>query len=74
MNGSVSFEQEPEILLVLDQVARRYNRTPAEVLEMDLWELSLCIACIVQFDATSAQLMKRINADGMPVFPVIQLN
>jgi len=43
------------------------------VLELDVWEMSLAFACIQQADATAAQLMKRINADSMPVFPVVVL-
>jgi|TARA_R100000455_G_C6273353_1_gene130898 hypothetical protein len=46
---------------------------PAQVLEMSVWEISLAFACIQQADATAAQLMKRINADSMPVFPVVVL-
>ena len=71
--GSASFEQEPETLLILDQVAKRYGLLPSDVLELDVWELSLCLACIMQSDATAAELMKRLNKDSMPVFPVVVL-
>ena len=73
LNGCDSFEQEPETLLILDQVAKRYGLLPSDVLELDVWELSLCLACIMQSDATAAQLMKRLNKDSMPVFPVVVL-
>ena len=72
-SGCRPFEQEPETLLVLDQVARRYGKLPHEILELPVWEMSLALACIMQSDATSAHLMKRLNADNMPVFPVVVL-
>jgi RecA-family ATPase len=73
LKGSAVFEKEPETLLVLDQVAKRYGKTPAEVLEMDVFDLSLCLACIMEADATAAHLMKKLNKDSMPVFPVVVL-
>ena len=73
MKGCGPFENEPETLLILDQVAKRYGLLPSDVLELDVWELSLALACIMQSDATSAQLMQRLNKDSMPVFPVVVL-
>ncbi|QDP48294.1 MAG: hypothetical protein Unbinned4944contig1000_18 [Prokaryotic dsDNA virus sp.] len=69
--GCNPFERDPETLLVVDQIAKRYGRLPHEILELDVWELSLAMACLIQSDATSAQLMRRLNADSMPVFPVV---
>jgi len=43
------------------------------VLELDVWEMSICMACIMQADATSASLLRRLNQDNMPVFPVVVL-
>lgn len=73
MRGSNPFENEPETLLVLDQIAKRYGKTPGEVLEMDVWDLSLCLACIMEADKTSTALIKKLNRDSMPVFPVVVL-
>ena len=70
-NGCRPFESQPELLLVIDQVAKRYGKLPSEVMELDIWEMSLCLACIMQSDATAAHLMKRLNKDNMPVFPVV---
>lgn len=42
-------------------------------MELDVWEISLAMACVMQADATAGQLMRRLNADNMPVFPVIVL-
>ena len=67
------FEREPEILLIVDQIAKRYGRLPSEVLEMDVWEMSFAVACLMEADQVAGGLMKRINKDGMPVFPVIVL-
>ena len=72
-SGCKPFENNPDSLLLLDQVAKRYNMHPAQVLRMSVWEISLAYACIQQHDATAAQLMQRINADSMPVFPVVVL-
>ena len=72
-NGCAPFEQQPEILLVVDQLAKRYGRLPSEILELDIWEISLAMACLMQADATAGVLMKRLNADNMPVFPVVVL-
>ena len=73
LNGCEPFEENPTSLRVIDQIAKRYGKLPSEVLELDVWEMSLAFACIQQADATAAQLMKRINADSMPVFPVVVL-
>ena len=67
------FEAQPEILLIVDQIAKRYGRLPSEVLEMDVWEMSFAVACLMEADQVAGSLMKRINKDGMPVFPVVVL-
>jgi len=72
-SGCMPFEKNPDSLLVLDQIARRYSMHPAEVLELSVWEISLAFACVQQADATAAQLMKKCNKDSMPVFPVVVL-
>jgi hypothetical protein len=58
---------------VIDQVAKRYGRLPHEILDLDVWELSIAVACLMQSDATAGQLMRRLNADNMPIFPVVVL-
>ena len=73
LNGCEPFEKQPEILLIVDQIAKRYGKLPSEVLELDIWEMSLSMACIMQSDATAGALMRRLNADNMPIFPVIVL-
>tara|TARA_R100000329_G_scaffold150388_2_gene143164 strand:- start:2638 stop:2766 length:129 start_codon:yes stop_codon:yes gene_type:complete len=40
---------------------------------MDVWEMSFAVACLMEADQVAGGLMKRINKDGMPVFPVIVL-
>ena len=67
------FEAQPDLLLLLDLLGQRYGRLPSELLELDAWELGLAIACAQQRESTSAQLMRRLNAEGMPVFPVVVL-
>ena len=73
LNGCAHFEADPGILLVVDKIARRYGVLPSEVLELDVWELGLAMSCMMQADATSGTLIKRLNKDGMPVFPVTVL-
>ena len=58
---------------MLDQIGKRYGKTPAEVLEMDVWEMSLALACMMEVDALADQLIKKLNKDHMPVFPVVVL-
>jgi uncharacterized lipoprotein YajG len=48
-------------VLLVDQIARRYHRTPAEVLDMDPWELSVCIVCLQHRDARAAQQVARLQ-------------
>ena len=67
------FEENPEILLLIDQVAKRYGRLPSEILALDVWDLSIAVACMMQHDATAGALMKRIQTEGMPVWPVVVL-
>ena len=61
------------MLLILDTLARRYGRFPHEVLDLDLYEMGLALMCYQEADAASAQLMQRLNRDGMPVFPAVVL-
>lgn len=58
---------------MVDKLARRYGVLPSDILELDVWELGLAMSCMMQADATSGALIKRLNADGMPVFPVTVL-
>ena len=48
-------------MLLVDRIARRYNRTPAEVLEMDAYELSMCVVCVQHSDVYSASYVKRLQ-------------
>ena len=73
LSGCKPFEKQPEILLLIDQLAKRYNRLPSEILELDVWEMSLCVACMMESDSVAGHLIQRINKDGMPVFPVVVL-
>jgi len=40
---------------------------------LDVWDLSIAMACVMQADATSSVLLRRLNKDNMPVFPVVVL-
>ena len=71
--GWLRFEANPDLLLLIDQIARRYNMRPHEVLELDSWQISLAVACVRQNQATSAQLVSRINSQGGMVFPTVQV-
>jgi len=61
------------VLLALDTLARRYGRLPHEILELDLYEMGLTMMCYQEADRASAQLVQRLNRDGMPVFPAVIL-
>ena len=60
-------------MLLVDQIARRYHRTPAEVLDMDPWELSVCIVCLQHRDARAAQqisTLRRQSKGGLIPLPI----
>ena len=71
--GSNPFSEKPEILLIIHSLAKTYNRLPSEILDLDLYDLSLAVLCYQEADAASAALVKRLNSDGMPVFPAVIL-
>ena len=48
-------------MLLVDRIARRYNRTPGEVLDMDPYDLSLCVVCVQHADAAQAQQVRRLQ-------------
>ena len=73
LKGSANFEANPQILLLVDQVAKRYGKLPSEILSLDVWDLSIAVACMMEADNAAGHLMKRIQSEGMPVFPTICL-
>lgn len=60
-------------MLLVDQIARRYNRTPAEVLDMDPFELSLCVVCLQHRDARNAQQVARLQRQSKGGFVPLPL-
>ena len=48
-------------MLLVDRIAPRYNRTPGEVLDMDPYDLSLCVVCVQHADAAQAQQVRRLQ-------------
>ena len=59
----------PDILLRLDQVARRYGCDPGAVLEWDSERFAIACMCADQAMATMAEMQER-GAAGMPVIVV----
>jgi hypothetical protein len=59
-------------MLTLDRMARRYGRLPHELAELDPFELSVCLACMLTGEAAQADEIQRVtrNPKAM-VFPVI---
>jgi hypothetical protein len=64
---------QPDFLLMLDAIARRYGCFPHEVLDLDPFELGLAIESYKQADATASAQIKRISNKGGWVFPVVAL-
>ena len=48
----------------------KLGKYPHEILELDPFEMGLLMLCYQQADSTSAQMIRRINNTGSPVFPV----
>ena len=71
--GWQGFGAQPELLLILDQIGRRYGMLPHQVLDLDPWQLSLALECAQQADSTSGQMVDRITNNGGMVFPVVVL-
>jgi len=42
-------------------------------LELDPWQIGFAMLCYQQAEATTGELVERLNRDGMPVFPVVVL-
>ena len=68
---SAPFAKEPEVLLGLWHLGKALGKYPHEILELDPWELGLCMLCYQQADATSAHLLDRMAKSGTPVFPTV---
>jgi hypothetical protein len=74
LSGLPPFVSEPEIVLTVDAIARRYGVLPHQVLEMSPWDLGLAFQCVQQAARSSAQAVQRMQAAGgiLPVpIPVI---
>ena len=71
--GSPPFEANHEMLILIDTLARRYGVPPHEVLEWDPYELGLAVCCLKASDEMVGIMTKRLNREGMPVFPVMVL-
>ena len=69
MHASSPFVEQPETLLILDCLAKRYGRMPHEILELSPYELTLAWQCYLQANATLAQ---RVKAADM-VFPIVDM-
>ena len=59
------------MLILLDAIARRYGKTPDECLNMTPYQLGLAVLCLKAHDDLAGTIVKRLNAEGMPCFPVM---
>ncbi len=55
--------------MMLDTLGRRYGKTPAELLDSDLETFMINLMCYQEADAMSEALVKKMVANGIPVFP-----
>jgi len=62
------------MLVLLDAVARRYGVPPHMVLEWNPYQLGLAVCCMKAHDGLAGSITKRLNREGMPVFPVYILS
>lgn len=69
----MGFVENPELLLLLDELGRRFGKLPHEILELSPWQISLAMQCRAQADATAAQMVQRLAGSGKMVFPVVNL-
>ncbi len=64
-----AFEENREMLILLDQIARRYGIAPHEILKWDPYELGLAVCCVKAAEEVAKQITHRLNQEGMPVIP-----
>ena len=53
--------EDPDLLLTLDAIARRYGVLPHQVLELSPWDLGLAYQCVQQAAASAAQTVQRMQ-------------
>ncbi len=56
------FAKDAELAILVDKIARRYSRTPAEVLNMDPEDLGVCLVCMVVADDARHRMVKQIRS------------
>lgn len=50
-----------------------FGKWPHEVLELDPYELGLCMLVYTERDKASTRIMESMSAKGLPVFPTVVL-
>lgn len=66
------FAGAPDLVLIVDQLARRYGCLPHEVLALDPWQLTTAIVCYRAGREAEGEAVQRAAREGM-VFPTVSL-
>lgn len=59
------------MLLLVHAVAVAYGHWPHEVLELEPAQLALAVACVDQWEASTAQAVQRATSAGAMIFPTL---
>ena len=65
------FAKEAELAIVVDKIARRYGMSPADVIDMSSWEMTICLICITHADKAKADKVQaaRNSAGNKSLLP-----
>lgn len=67
------FAKQPEYLLMIGELGKMFGKFPHEILELDPYELGLCMLVYTERDRASTRLIEQMATAGTPVFPTVVL-
>ena len=70
-SASPGFAERPNVLRMIDGLAKRYGRWPHEVLDLSAEELTLAVLC---GEVAASDLNKRLRRSKGMVFPTLSLD
>lgn len=58
------FAADVSLAHLVDKIARRYSKTPADILEMDPESLGICLVCMIAADQVRRDMVKQVQQSG----------